>query len=533
MDKIRDMWYARSYDFIVALGLLSKLESHISMPMARYVMSSWVCIPVKNIIVGERPYGTDILPYAASAMSYDREKNPQGTPSTITLATDIANKHDISADIVEEWFRDSWKYLRHGVFLVNVCCYTRFMEKSLYERTCTEEFLRDMTYVSLLVDKNNIHMFPMGNPAQHTVGKVRSSVSDMREKIRVHSCPNPASLSHRKSDLRSPEITLSKPGVSRLLFQLVESTIASRTKLTEHDYFTMSLGPSSELSTVFSKSNALADEFANVEQYFKSGAAANSDPSGEEVFKNAKKAVSEFAMVINNAKIGMLFATVNEPPSIAKGAFKARDRGYTPKKFEVGVSSNVSSKSTPVRKAVTENVGFADDEDEQLTTSAVATPPSTIAHTPKSTSIVTPRTPANRKTTSIVPGSGTSVRSVSIGFVDDESGEETTAVPVTRQKSLSVSSDDILTTSEINSITYVSDFIESTSEYNFPASINEDVHECIRTKRASSERARGLVESIRAAVANGGRDAFEALGYKDDITDMASPIVQWLISQAE
>ena len=31
-----------------------------------------------------------------------------------------------------------------------------------------------------------------GNPAQHTVGRVRSSVSVMREKVRVHSYPNPA-----------------------------------------------------------------------------------------------------------------------------------------------------------------------------------------------------------------------------------------------------------------------------------------------------------------------------------------------------
>ena len=510
-----------------SLELLLERGSHISMPLARYIMCSYNCIPVATIIVGERPYASDILPYAASAMSYDYDKNPEGTPSTITLGTDISNKYDVDADLVEQWFRDSWKYLRCGVFLVNVCCFTKFMGKSLYERTCIEEFLRDMIYVSLLVGRKSVHVFPMGNPAQHSVNRIRSSVPSMRERVKVHSCPNPASLSHKRCDLRSQSITLNKPGVSRLLFETIKSTVESQAILTEYDYYTMSSGPSGELSTVTSKGNRLADEFASVEEYFKSGAAANTDPSGEEVFRKAKEATAQFVMVINNAKIGALFSTMNEPPNVAKGAFKSRDRGYVAKKFERGTSSNVSSKSTPIRKAEPENIGFADDDDEQP---GIMTPATTDKSIPVPT---TPRTPVNKRSPPTATNTTTSNKSVPVGFVDEDSGEDAGDAPVAQTRSLSVSSEDVLTSAEIESITYVSDFIDDNSEYNFPGSVSEEIHECLRTKRASADRMKALAKSIRISVANGDRDAFDALGYKNKVVDMGSPILKWVVSQAE
>ena len=292
------------------------------------------------------------------------------------------------------------------------------------------------------------------------------------------------------------------------------STIASGTELTEDDYSTMSSGPSTELSAVASRGVALVDELANVEKYFKSGVSINNDPSGEEVFKKAKEAVTAFTMVINNAKVAALFATMNEPPNVAKGSFKARDRGYTPRKFEHGVSSNISSMSTPAKRAVAQSVGFADEEDVM--------PEVASAHL----------TPAKGKATPSVTSPAKSARSVSVGFADEDSGEETVTTPDESVRKLSVSSDDVVTNAELNGITYVSDFIESTEEYDFSTSMQEEIHECVRTRRAVSETARGLVGAIREAVANGKRDPHEALGYKDGIVDMSNPVLQWLISQA-
>lgn len=538
MEHIRNIWYARSFEFVRSLGLLSNSNrhSHISMPLTRYIMSSYVSIPVKHIIIGERPYGTDILPYAASAMSYDPERGCQGTPSTITLGTDISNKHDIEADRVEEWFRDSWKYLACGVFLINVCCYTKFMDNaSLYERTCAEEFLRDMIYVSLLVTNEVVHVFPMGNPAIYSAGMVRSSVPTMRDKVRVHSCPNPASLSHKTSDLRSPEITLGKKGVSRSLFNIILSTLSSTKALTEEDYYTMTLGPQGELSSVASKGNALADELAKVEEYFKSGAAVNSNPSGEEVFRRAKEAVSQFTVVINNAKIGLLYATINEPPNVAKGAFKGRDRSYVPKKFEWGTSSNVSSvKSTPPRRATPEVVGFADDDDSEPTGAvpAVSSSAGSSKGRPTVTAPGPPQTPVGKRPPPNAPSSAISGRSVSVGFVDEDTEDELDSVVVENGRT-SVSSEDTLTAAELESISYVSDFIERSDEYKFPGSTLEEVNECTRNRRATSDTAKALVKSIRVAASNGHRSAKEALGYEDDITDMANPVVQWVIEQTE
>lgn len=47
-----------------------------------------MALPVKTIVLVERPYRTTIHPYACSAMSYDPLKNSDPTPSTAAIATD-------------------------------------------------------------------------------------------------------------------------------------------------------------------------------------------------------------------------------------------------------------------------------------------------------------------------------------------------------------------------------------------------------------------------------------------------------------
>jgi len=170
-------------------------------------------------------------------------------------------------------------------------------------------------------------------------------------------------------------------------------------------------------------------------------------------------------------------------------------------------------------------VGFADDDDEKpsgMSTPVVMDKPVVVPPTPQ--------TPVNKRAPPTTISSKASNKSIPLGFADEDS-EEDAPVPVMRN--LSVSSDDVLSANELEGIGFVSDFIDTNSEYTFPTSISQEIEECIRTKRASSDRARELVESIRTAVASKSRGVEEALGYRDGIVDMANPVVLWVVSQAE
>lgn len=52
-------------------------------------------------------------------MSYDPRKSGP-LPSTLGMSTMISGFTKLSGDEIERWFHDSWKYLSHGVVLVNV-----------------------------------------------------------------------------------------------------------------------------------------------------------------------------------------------------------------------------------------------------------------------------------------------------------------------------------------------------------------------------------------------------------------------------
>ncbi|MCJ1240392.1 hypothetical protein MMC14_008394 [Varicellaria rhodocarpa] len=180
-----------------------------------------------------------------------------------------------------------------------------------------------------------------------------------------------------------------------------------------------------------------------------------------------------FCKGLYNAKISLMFATVNEPLSVARGSFKFRDKEYAPKKFERGVSSNVSSRSTPMKKAKPQQIGFVEEDDEVLPQSVFET------ETPP----VTP-TAKNVKPLVLIPKS--SPRGVVIGFAGDSSLDKATAEEsrIGLHNAEPSSDNAEPTKSELENMSYVSDFIDGNSEYGFPDSVKADIHECERTGRA-------------------------------------------------
>lgn len=87
----------------------------------------------------------------------------------------------------------------------------------------------------------------------------------------------------------------------------------------------------------------MADDFAKLEEFFKSGAKVESLESGEEVFARAKESARKFAEALNSARIALLFASIEELVPVAKGTFKSTNRGYTPRDYRIGTSSRIRS----------------------------------------------------------------------------------------------------------------------------------------------------------------------------------------------
>ena len=73
---------------------------------------------VTHVVVGDRPYPDDIVPYFGSSYS-----QIQGTPNTVT--TRIIGMHFSSKHVVPMCICESWKLLPLGYVFLNSCWYTR------------------------------------------------------------------------------------------------------------------------------------------------------------------------------------------------------------------------------------------------------------------------------------------------------------------------------------------------------------------------------------------------------------------------
>ena len=88
-----------------------------------------------------------------------------------------------------------------------------------------------------------------------------------------------------------------------------------------------------------------------------------------------------------------------------------------------------------------------------------------------------------------------------------------------------------MTPSEVNDMSFVSDFIDSNEEYSVQHSVAEFIRESVRSKRATSDISKEVLGVIRHMRASPGERSVEnALGYEDSIIDMPSKIMQWVLN---
>ncbi|KAL9122215.1 MAG: hypothetical protein Q9187_001232 [Circinaria calcarea] len=484
---------------------------------------------------GERPYGTSIFPYAASALSYDSDVQRDPTPSVHFLALEISSRSALEYNTIRDWFRDSWKYLQYGILALNICTLRKFMDTdSEYEISKLNEFIRDIINVSLRVSSKKIQIYALGNPASHSASRIRSSVSGSKKLVQIHRCRNPAALQHHTSDLRSHKNTILKSHACKALSGLITETFCSTKLLEPRDFFRMSSGMSSDHAKLISASKSMSGTFGEIESYFKRTGGGKTIEKDEDLFRKAREEMSQFVLALQGTRIQLLFASVQEPGSTAKNAYYNTRQDYNKAKYNTGSSSKAASNTTPGRKT---SIGFASsgDPDEQegstskdspITDTFVPTPPVSGVGSDAGSTVSTP--PIKMRKSASVTQSIASKRSTSvpIGFADDITEEtelpEPPLKPDTRSESL-------MTADEVADMSYVSDFLEGDEGVGVEDFVKAFIGEAVRTKQALALPAQEVLKIIRDSRLNPKLRTIESsLGYVDGIVDMPSPIMQWI-----
>ncbi|KAI0995214.1 hypothetical protein K3495_g12968 [Podosphaera aphanis] len=168
--------YRAAVKYVDEISATSKLDVHYATAVCSCILCSHMALPVKTIIVAERPYRSKIHPIVSSCMSYD-EKRSGPTPSTRGVAMDLSLQCGADYEEVEAWTRDGWKQLRNGVLFVN----------------CIDGVVRSM--------------------------------DGRRSKVSKKACHNPAIIAkYERGDPRSRSFTLNNKSASTSIFKAIQRT---------------------------------------------------------------------------------------------------------------------------------------------------------------------------------------------------------------------------------------------------------------------------------------------------------------------
>lgn len=213
-------------EYCGALQLVTNNQPHYFRPLMRYLLAVSSVKTIKDIIVVERPYKTNIHPEVFSAMSYDPRKSGP-TPSTVAFSRVLSLVSDIPVETAEEWFRDGWRYLSSGVVLLNVCYAgnvtdTRFQREVVY----FQEYLRGVLLTLVRAGESGITVYGVGNKAIHAVSRVMSSIGEGRSNVTFKKIDSPLTIIHRPGDGTSRHFTEQNKGGLKSLCGIVLRTLA-------------------------------------------------------------------------------------------------------------------------------------------------------------------------------------------------------------------------------------------------------------------------------------------------------------------
>lgn len=550
------------------LGLLDRPDVNFSIPLIRYISASCMALPVKTIVLVERPYRTTIHPYASSAMSYDLYKNPDPTPSTAAMATDMKNKLGTDWQEVESWFRDSWMFIKSGVFLINVCCFEEFMGNSLNERVSVERFVRDMIVTSYNMSGIVVELVALGNPAISSSNRIRSSIADRKAKLKVHRGINPAGVRHKFGDLTSPQITIGSTELTRALYRAItRSQLIPKCEPEDYDRMT-TLKQANVKSRLLSAHRDFDEDMEHVAQFFKNGGKYEGPVSDEQVFVSLRKSTSRFMEVLIEERVVVMLAGLKENDNTAKGAYSSGHRDYQPRPYKVGSSSEVSGVSKSKPTPVAQKAKWL-DEDESATETTPDTPskPPAPIRTPSSQVNVakTPAPQTPKQNPISVPGTGgrsvsgqstmSNTRSTTkLKFIEEESDTEPAQLSLENEKpdlALTAELDEVdqletpvkathrptspvtMSEEEGGAMNIIGEFLHGSSmRYGVSPSVVEEINEAASNGRASSDISKKVLEVVKRVNASGESSIEEDLGFVDGEVRLDSPIMKLLLTWA-
>lgn len=373
-----------------ACHVLETSPTNLAVPLCKYIMSIPQCDTYHTIMVVERPYFTDIYPDYFSAMSY-HESYSGPTPATLGVSELISEYSTFGRDLIEEWFRDSWMYLRYGILLINVCCSRKFIDaSSIREKLESQLMIRSVVANATSSTGKPCTLLSMGNPAKSVVSQVLSSLGGLRKRVVHKNMPNPAILSHDSGDSASRRITEKYKGTLRYLAKLIEQFNPVVLNTTRFDcYSAMSEG-----HTPLSKASAdLSSDIARISAWVKSQDSLEPQTVGN-LLDTISKSLESFSREVVKADINLKLENSKKPKKPAQPS----SWGNRPEYKRAPTSRGIASQTSGSTKAASVSMGgFADDEDEQgpATPSVRDTPartgaygtPSRVNHTPSASRV--------------------------------------------------------------------------------------------------------------------------------------------------
>lgn len=330
-----------STHYIQKVGLLNEGGPSRLRSVASYIHMSCIAIPLRTVIVAERPYSTDIHPAVSSAMSYDPLKS-RPTPSTLGVSMDVHNVTGHSAREVENWFQSSWMYLQQGVLCVNCTLTEKYTSsRSLDDIVPFQRWLRRLLKLSLEVSDRNIQVICMGTPATDAVTKTMKAIGVGRRRIRKLEYPNPAAIAHGTlGDQLSRGGTFEKPGTSRAIRDLVVRTTTQAHLSPGTTADTIMSNQLAITSSLINKLNGVANE---VDLAFGDTSVENTHPNLAESMRGLSKALNLYASAVLQDYVASTIASGTPGSSkVSKATDWGNKREWTKGASTVGTSTKMT-----------------------------------------------------------------------------------------------------------------------------------------------------------------------------------------------
>ena len=94
-------------------------------------------LPVKQIMIGQSPYASDILPRYSAAFSFDRKRAGFWTPTSQVLAQCMNKYEDVPVRLALDMISHSYLLVCRGLVLLNVYPYQGLNDQQQAKRTAS------------------------------------------------------------------------------------------------------------------------------------------------------------------------------------------------------------------------------------------------------------------------------------------------------------------------------------------------------------------------------------------------------------